>query len=201
MTVALVQRLIEAGTPAALVAEVAMELARAQAERDQLEARRSADRQRKARQRPVKSREVTGQNGTGRDPAPKKVSPEPPSKNNPTLETPNGVSTAAPSSDPFEEFWRAYPRREGENPKKPAKLSFERACRKGADPQRIIAAARVLASKHPVPTAFVPQAVTWLNQERWNDAESTGPPEVRPIRTVEEVIAERLAQNAAARTG
>lgn len=58
----LITKLIEAGTPAALVAEVAMVLGRAQADRDALEQRRSHERTRKA-----KSREVTGQDVTERD--------------------------------------------------------------------------------------------------------------------------------------
>jgi hypothetical protein len=73
----LIARLIEAGTPADLVAEVAMELATANASAEALEKRRKHERERKA-----KSREVTGQDVTGRDiPSPLnpplKVSPDP----------------------------------------------------------------------------------------------------------------------------
>lgn len=83
MTANLIQRLIEAGTPAALVAEVAMELAKAQAERDILESRRKNERDRKA-----KSRDVTGQHGTSQDirdnpPSPLSLSPTPPNPNPP----------------------------------------------------------------------------------------------------------------------
>jgi hypothetical protein len=122
---------------------------------------------------------------------PKKVSPEPPSKNTPPL-TPIPFSDengACP--DFFEDFWKAFPRRDGENPKKPARLKFEAACRKGADPQEIIAGARRLATKHPEPSVYVPQAVTWLNQERWTDHESTGPPSnVVKFWTVDEIMAQ-----------
>lgn len=62
MSAALIAKLIEAGTPAELVAEVAMELSRAQAAAEILEQRRKHERERKAR-----SRDVTGQNVTERD--------------------------------------------------------------------------------------------------------------------------------------
>lgn len=71
----------------------------------------------------------------------------------------------------FERFWEAYPKRGGANPKKPARDKFERAVKRGADPEALVAAAasyaEVMADK--VGTEFVAQAVTWLNQERWND--------------------------------
>lgn len=100
--------------------------------------------------------------------------------------------------DPFDDFWAVYPKRDGDNPRKPAKLSFQRAVAKGAKPDAIISGARRLAVKHPSPTPYVPQAVTWLNQERWNDHESTGPPAaIAKVGTARDFIAERLAQNGA----
>lgn len=62
MSADLLARLIEAGTPAALVAEVAMELGKAEAERTILAERRKNERERKAR-----SRDITGQDVTERD--------------------------------------------------------------------------------------------------------------------------------------
>jgi hypothetical protein len=58
----LIDELIKAGTPSALVARVAMELGKAEAERAILAERRQHERDRKAR-----SREVTGQHVTARD--------------------------------------------------------------------------------------------------------------------------------------
>jgi len=75
-----------------------------------------------------------------------------------------------PERDFFEEFWSAYPRREGPNPKKPARDRFLRLVAKGADPEKLIEAARRLADEHPTPTRFVPQAQTWLSQERWDES-------------------------------
>lgn len=70
MSAALIQRLIEAGTPAALVAEVAMELGKADAERAAIAKRRADDAARQAKRRSghvtsrdtagPKSRDVTG---------------------------------------------------------------------------------------------------------------------------------------------
>ena len=71
----------------------------------------------------------------------------------------------------FEKFWKAYPKREGGNPKTPARKSFLTALKAGADPAKIISAAAAYAA-HPstkVGTPYVTQAVTWLNQKRWED--------------------------------
>jgi hypothetical protein len=159
----------------------------------------------KQRDRKRKSRDshgtVTGQErDMSRDPlSPKKGPPHPP-KNNPLPQpSANAEGTVC---DFFDEFWGVYPRREGENPKKPAKASFSRALRKGADPRAIISGAKALAAKHPLPSPFVPQAVTWLNQERWSDTVATGPPEtVIRFRTVEEVVAEQMEKKRAAGNG
>ena len=89
---------------------------------------------------------------------------------------PNGLSE--PVSEPsdtcrFEEFWSVFPKRDGANPKKTARLKFERAIKRGMDPQAIIDGARRLAASHREKgtegTQFVPMAATWLNQERWDD--------------------------------
>lgn len=77
----LIARLIECGTPAALVAEVAVLAARGESAELQLTSRRASDAARKARQRavparPAPSRDVPGQ---------KEVPPDPPKKNNSPL--------------------------------------------------------------------------------------------------------------------
>ena len=83
MSADLLQRLIESGTPAALVAEVALEFGRAQVEREILAKRRQSERDRKAR-----SRSVTGSHVTERDTADnpsldKEIPPRPPKEINP----------------------------------------------------------------------------------------------------------------------
>jgi hypothetical protein len=74
----------------------------------------------------------------------------------------------------FDEFWRVYPKRgDAANPRKPASEKFERAIRGGADPAVIIAAAARYAEIESTAgrsnTEKIAQAVTWLNQQRWQD--------------------------------
>lgn len=188
------RRLAALDLPAEAMAEVLSIFADMQgAEEERL--RKQRDRKQRSRDKEVL---VTGPDrDEGCDQPPRKEkSPHTPLKKTNPLVSPNGDT---PARESFDAFWEAYPRREGDNPRKPARLKFEIAVRKGAAPERIIAGAKALAAKHPIPTPFVPQAVTWLNQERWNDVEptSTGPP-VRMGRTVEEIIAESEAGRAAA---
>lgn len=84
-----------------------------------------------------------------------------------------------------EEFWRNYPRREGANPKAPARKAFIIAVKNGNPPAAIVAGAQryaaSLAKSSQVGTKYVAQAVTWLHQKRWEDypddtATTTGPP-------------------------
>lgn len=74
-------------------------------------------------------------------------------------------------SEDFDAFWSVYPRREGANPKSPARTRFERAVSKGAKADDIIRAAKAYASDPSTKqgTPYVAQAVTWLNQRRWED--------------------------------
>jgi hypothetical protein len=90
----LLTRLIEAGTPGHLVAEVARELARAEVEREAIEARRSADRERQARRRNVMSRDTA-------DVTAEPLS-RPPNENNsnPPTHTPENTTPRA-KADPF----------------------------------------------------------------------------------------------------
>lgn len=89
----------------------------------------------------------------------------------------------------FDRFWTVYPKRIGQNPKHPASLKFLRAVKQGADPEAIIASARRYAIECSgiEDRTFVTQAVTWLNQRRWEDGpgllpegaempKTTGPP-------------------------
>jgi hypothetical protein len=77
----------------------------------------------------------------------------------------------------FEEFWRAYPRRDGPNPRKPAEQKFMALAKTGVDPDAMIQAAKQLAvdesKRGKVGTQFIPQAITWLNQQRWSDHAAT----------------------------
>ena len=82
----------------------------------------------------------------------------------------------------FDEFWAAYPRRKGANPKHAARLKFEAAVKKGDSPDVIIEAARLYAREleaiRKLDSEFVAMASTWLNQRRWEDyiISQTAPP-------------------------
>ena len=72
--------------------------------------------------------------------------------------------------DSFEVFWKAYPKRDGSNPKSPARIRFLTAS-KDTPADQIIAAARIYASSITGDRKFVAQAITWLNQKRYLDTE------------------------------
>jgi hypothetical protein len=130
---------------------------------------RSSGAERQARYRARKASRVTSHNVTGVTVTgtvpPKEKSPAPPKEITPSSSSDKSLSPCA--TDLFEDFWLVYPRREGSNPKKPASDRFLRLVAKGHDPHKLIDAARDFAKEHPSPTRFVPQAVTWLNQERF----------------------------------
>lgn len=73
----------------------------------------------------------------------------------------------------FESFWKTYPKREGSNPKEPARKRFMAIIKAGADPDAVIASARAYANEmrenKQFGTPYVAQAITWLNQQRWKD--------------------------------
>jgi hypothetical protein len=83
----------------------------------------------------------------------------------------SAVASAPRRDDEFEEFWENYPRRDGANPKEPAAKLFRAAVKSGTDSQRIIAGVKrcrvVEAGK--IGTPYIPQAVKWLRDKRWND--------------------------------
>jgi len=84
------------------------------------------------------------------------------------------VRSKKPINEKFEEFWRTYPKRQGPNPKAPALKKFEALVKSGASPDGIIDCARIEAAGYQrsgeIGTRFVPQAITWLNQGRYDDA-------------------------------
>lgn len=79
----------------------------------------------------------------------------------------------SPSDPDFEEFWKAYPKRDGVNPRKPAEKKFVALVSSGTDPSSIIAGARGYASEAArtgrTGTAYIKHAITWLNQSLWTD--------------------------------
>jgi hypothetical protein len=94
----------------------------------------------------------------------------------------------------FVSFWTAYPKRDGANPRKPARDRFRSACKSGADPDAIVAGAvsyrRHCEAKGIVSTPYVAQATTWLNQQRWLDEYDATPssPNGRKSTEAEELL-------------
>lgn len=89
---------------------------------------------------------------------------------------------ASVPSDDFLSFWKGYPRRKGSNPRHTAWLSFSAAIGRGESPERIIAGLRGYSAECEelkyTRTEKVAQAVTWLNQRRWEDYQADAlPPE------------------------
>jgi hypothetical protein len=66
----------------------------------------------------------------------------------------------------FEKFWKAYPKREGANPKERARRAFEKAIQDD-DMEIIIRAANNYDGEED--KRFTPQAATWLNEKRYLD--------------------------------
>lgn len=77
------------------------------------------------------------------------------------------------SSDSFQRFKATFPRRDGANPWQPAEKKFNALVKTGVDPEVMIRAASELAreegARGNIGTKFIPQAITWLNQQRFQD--------------------------------
>lgn len=85
----------------------------------------------------------------------------------------------------FAEFWAAYPKRDGDNPRKTALRAYAKIIRRGVKPKTLMTAVRAyaeeLAAKGRIGTEFVAQASTWLNQERFDRfSASPDPAEAKP---------------------
>lgn len=162
---------------------------------------RSAGAERQARYRANKAESVTRDVTRDVTPpsfplVPPALPPEPPFSppyNPPTNPLSGGrADTPQRQPDRFEEFWNAYPKRDGANPKEPARKRFIAAIKSGVGAEAIIAGAKAYAASEAkrgnVGSPYIAQAVTWLNQCRWQDAAeapstapATGPPCVSAI--------------------
>jgi hypothetical protein len=79
--------------------------------------------------------------------------------------------------DSFDQFWLAYPKRKGANPKAQAKKKFTKLVDSGEDADKIIAGAKAYAAQESdkINTPFIAHALTWLNGRRWEDYEPEQP--------------------------
>lgn len=80
---------------------------------------------------------------------------------------------APPSDSAFDQFWKVYPKRDGANPKAPARKRFDAASKSGVPPEIIISGALNYSAeakgKNQIGTPYIAQAMTWLGQRRWED--------------------------------
>ena len=73
----------------------------------------------------------------------------------------------------FYEYWSAYPKRLGANPRALAEQKFAKAIKSGADPEHLISSVKKYADElkeqNLINTPYVCHAATWINQRRWLD--------------------------------
>jgi hypothetical protein len=75
--------------------------------------------------------------------------------------------------DAFEDFKKAYPKREGANPWPPARKLYLAALKAGATPDEILHGVRRLTERERknIGTPYIPQAVKWLRNRGWEELE------------------------------
>lgn len=90
-----------------------------------------------------------------------------------------GTHTDANACEPekFSALMKAYPKRQGTNPRTQALKAWHAAIKRGGDPDRIIAAAALYARSEVAGTRYCMQTVTWLNGDCWAEA---GPVDASP---------------------
>lgn len=86
------------------------------------------------------------------------------------------------TDEKFEEFWKHYPKRKGDNPKAPARKVFETLTKQGVDPNDIIAGVKLATERNrdKVGTEYIPQAQKWLRDRRFEDHVRQAPPPSLP---------------------
>lgn len=102
----------------------------------------------------------------------------------------------------FDQFWKAYPKRIGNNPKKPAQQKFLNALKRGVDSNDIMAGVIAYADERKAETnkqddaaRFTKTALVWLNQECWSEYVENG--QKSNSRTQEEIEASRRSDDLA----
>lgn len=149
---------------------------------DKVEARRAKDRERKRTKRPINTdgfpAEICGipQESAEISPSDKEVSPTPPSRNYlPLPSEPKGSSgdmtRVREGNSGFDDFWGAYPRREGKKAARAAhaKAIVRLANARAHDPPRFILEAVIRFLPVWQSGQIAPHPTTWLNGDRWDD--------------------------------
>ena len=79
--------------------------------------------------------------------------------------------TNSRASELFQDFWKAFPKRDGDNPRAKAQAKFTKLVEAGTSPAMLIAAAcRCAEQNRETEPRYIPMAITWLNEQRWDDA-------------------------------
>ena len=82
------------------------------------------------------------------------------------------LSTSILQTCTFEDFWKAYPKRKGSNPKRPAKAKWDKVV-KQVHPNELLRCVESFAKRcsanGETNTQYVPMTKTWLNQARWEE--------------------------------
>lgn len=73
----------------------------------------------------------------------------------------------ADEPDLFDAFWQAYPRKTN---KKEARKAWDRAIKRGAKPETIMAGVKQRVGGLSNRPDYIPHASTWLNNDRWENA-------------------------------
>jgi len=92
-------------------------------------------------------------------------------------------------SQEFEEFWSAFPKRDGSNPRAPAEAAYRRARGGGASHAELLEGAKAYAAAQKrehgaARSRYTTMASTWLNQRRW-ESEAPKPNGHAPAHTFE----------------
>ncbi len=214
---ALIRSMAAAGAPAEAIA-IAVEAIENVASKDVQRRASQAERKQRQRQRERDSHAtVTGQSQDDTVPPsplvppldgfPKPLPKSPPiippsdinsGENPPVKFAQNPKPPKAPSR--FDEFWQTYPKRDGSNPKEPARQKFEQACKRGDDQQAIIDGAARYAEQQKrlgnIGTPYVKQAATWLNAKGWaDDYGSPSKSQSPPVNEKAKALIDRLPEH------
>lgn len=177
----LLARLIAAGTPPDLVAEVAKLDARMAILAEKEEARKAKDRARKPRKSGNSTETMEIQSVHGNQP-PSEPLPSSllPSEEKKEVRSLRSLTVRAEIDADFEAMWKVYPRRPG-NPKEPARKAYHKQRAEGATAEEIHRGAMLLAKamvgQDP---RYIPHTTTWLNQKRYRDDPTPLPTPSKP---------------------
>lgn len=130
---------------------------------ERVKKRRAAGKQ-GGRPKSLENQETSKAKGSQEKSKPKAPNPNPNPIDSPVV--PKGTK-----ENGFADFWRAYPKRRGENSEKAAAKAYAKAVDDGAQPAAIISAATAFAAEmrteNKIGGPYVPMAAKWLHEARF----------------------------------